>query len=393
MIKKDHYCPVCQSQELELIAEIKSLPIHCNLIWKMQERAKNAPLGDLHLFFCNTCSHIHNSVYKPDLMEYTETYENALDFSPRFQSFAKDLASYLIETYDIRNKTVIDIGSGKGEFLKLMSSIGVNRGIGFDPTYIPSDDEGTLERITFIKEFYSEKHASFHADLICCRHVLEHIDNPREFMSKVQGGVGNNRETILYFEVPNAQFTFCKPSFWDLIYEHHSYFTPKSLGFLFETSGFQIIDLKTRFRGQFISIEAAPQFEGFDPSEINSQNSEITACIAEFATQLESTLEGWRSRLTEFSVSRDRVVLWGAGSKGVTFLNLLKGVNKIDYVVDINPRKHGMFIAGTGQEIVPPDRLCEIHVDVLIIMNPIYEKEIRGMMDDLDLNPRILTAI
>jgi SAM-dependent methyltransferase len=326
-------------------------------------------------------------------MEYTATYENALDFSPRFQSFAKDLASYLIEVYDIRNKTVIDIGSGKGEFLKLISSMGENRGIGFDPSYISSEGEEEDDDLTFFTEFFSEKHSSYKADLICCRHVLEHVHNPREFISMIRQGVGNDRETILYFEVPDAHFTFCELGIWDLIYEHPSYFNAASLAYLFESSGFRTIEINSRFGGQFLSIEASPRFEGLDMSEVTSINSEIVSCVAEFPTQITTMLKWWNNKLTEISELGERVVLWGAGSKGVTFLNLMRGVYGIDYVVDINPRKQGMYIAGTGQEIIDPGRLRDIKPDVLIIMNPIYEDEIRETMGSLDLDPRILTAI
>ena len=53
-------------------------------------------------------------------------------------------------------------------------------------------------------------------------------------------------------------------------------------------------------------------------------------------------------------------VVWGAGSKGVTFLNVLKSDGAIDYLVDINPYKQGLYVPGTGQQVVSPDMLAEI---------------------------------
>jgi len=58
--------------------------------------------------------------------------------------------------------------------------------------------------------------------------------------------------------------------------------------------------------------------------------------------------------------------------------------------VDINPRKQGMYVAGTGQKIVPPEFLRDYQPDVVIVMNPIYEGEIRQMVADWGLTPELM---
>jgi len=78
-------------------------------------------------------------------------------------------------------------------------------------------------------------------------------------------------------------------------------------------------------------------------------------------------------------------VIWGAGAKGVTFLNTLNLRDQIEYAVDVNPRKHGMFIAGTGQQIVPPEVLRDYQPDVVIVMNPLYEHEIQQIAKNLGI--------
>jgi ABC-type Fe3+-hydroxamate transport system substrate-binding protein len=59
-------------------------------------------------------------------------------------------------------------------------------------------------------------------------------------------------------------------------------------------------------------------------------------------------------------------------------------------VVDLNPRKQGMYVAGTGQKIVPPEFLRDYQPDVIFVMNHIYENEIRQLTADLGLNPELL---
>jgi ABC-type enterochelin transport system substrate-binding protein len=70
-------------------------------------------------------------------------------------------------------------------------------------------------------------------------------------------------------------------------------------------------------------------------------------------------------------------------------LNLKNAADQISYVVDINPRKQGMYVSGTGQEIVSPEFLKDYDPDLVLIMNPIYNEEIRGVMRLLDISCHI----
>ncbi len=45
--------------------------------------------------------------------------------------------------------------------------------------------------------------------------------------------------------------------------------------------------------------------------------------------------------------------------------------------MDLNPNKQGNYIAGTGQKFVSPEFLSEFNPDSVIVMNPIYAKEIQ----------------
>ena len=83
--------------------------------------------------------------------------------------------------------------------------------------------------------------------------------------------------------------------------------------------------------------------------------------------------------------------MWGAGAKATTFLNLLRPV-AVDYVVDVNPRKHGKYVIGTGQRIVPPEFLREYLADEIICMNPNYLDEIACQARALGLRANLVPA-
>ena len=86
-----------------------------------------------------------------------------------------------------------------------------------------------------------------------------------------------------------------------------------------------------------------------------------------------------------------RTVLWGSGSKAVSFLTTFRIRDGIDYVVDINPYRQGAFMPGTGQEIVAPDFLMKYRPEIVIIMNSVYREEIGRDLTRMGLSPEVLT--
>ncbi|MBK8019887.1 MAG: methyltransferase domain-containing protein [Chloroflexi bacterium] len=386
-------CPVCGNCELNTFFDLPGVPTHCNVLLPTREQALTVPRGNIRLAFCHTCGHIFNIAFDPELMAYTQQYENSLHFSPRFQEFADELAEGLTHRYTLQNKVIVDVGCGKGDFLRLMARNGSNRCYGFDPSYVPTPEDEQQQEITFVQDFYSEKYSEYQADLICCRHVLEHIQEPRAFLADIRRSMLAGDSSVVYFEVPNALFSLRDLSVWDIIYEHCGYFTPNSLIRLFADSGFEILRQEEAYGGQFISLEATlPQnHNGHAPSS-DWTIRHLEQLTIDFSQRYREKLTYWTYMLEELEEQDQRVVLWGAGSKGVTFLNANPAKNSIAQVVDINPRKQGMFTAGTGHQIVSVESLQEHRPDVVLVMNRLYESEIRQMLRDSAPNAEILVV-
>jgi len=386
---KQGLCPICRNKEIDTILEIDQVPIHCNLLYASRNKALQAPRGDIRLGFCRYCGHVFNKAFKTELMDYTQYYENSLYFSPLFQNYTESLASDLVDRYDLHGKDIIEIGSGKGDFLKVICKLGDNRGVGFDPTYVPKQSDNGKEKgqIKFVHQFYSESSALYKADFICCRHVLEHIQYPFDFLNTVRRSIGKRLNMVVFFEVPNVMFTIRDLGIWDLIYEHCSFFSKSSLYFLFKSCGFKIYDIKETYKGQYLCIEALP-VKNLQISKhyFYGELKDLSSHIKIFANKYIDKIKVWRYNLKQVIQRKQKVVVWGAGSKGVTFLNILNTQKKIEYVVDINPRKQEKYIAGTGQQIVQPEFLRNYRPDMIIVMNPIYQDEIRQITEKLGLN-------
>ncbi|MGF1521524.1 MAG: class I SAM-dependent methyltransferase [Leptolyngbyaceae cyanobacterium] len=376
--------------------ELLNVPIYCNLLWSDQQAARNCPKGDIKLAFHADTGLITNVAFDPDQLGYDQDYENSLHYSPRFQAYAQTLAADLVERHRLYGKRIIEIGCGKGDFLISLCQLGQNQGIGFDPSYVPRPEhESRADQVQFIQDYYSTHYANYQADFICCRHMLEHVPYPTDLLRSVRQALGDRLDTILFFEVPNAAYTFRHLAIWDIIYEHCCYFVEFSLAQAFIRSGFQVERTYTTFNDQFLCLEARPVQESTHIGSSQDERSAIAALktdLVHFNTQFQTKIHAWEDAIAQLSAKRQRVVVWGAGSKGVTFLNLLQNPASVDYVTDINLRKQGKYIAGTGQEIVPPDSLRNYQPDIIIIMNPIYQDEIQSMTVKLALEPEFICA-
>jgi hypothetical protein len=85
-------------------------------------------------------------------------------------------------------------------------------------------------------------------------------------------------------------------------------------------------------------------------------------------------------------------VIWGGGSKGVSFLTTLGIGEEIGYAVDVNPFKQEKFMAGTGHRVVSPEFLRGYRPDLVIAMNPIYLPEIGSQLSSLGIDAELIGA-
>lgn len=385
-------CPACGSSHLLRLIDLHRVPIHCNIPQPSKSDAQVVPKGDINLAICLDGGHLHNTTFDPQAVMYGPGYENSLDFSPRFREYLRSLALRLIKNYGLRGKEIMEIACGKGEFLKLLCKLGGNRGIGFDPSHVDNSND-LREDVAFVPDYYTERD-KHKADFVGCRHALEHIEYPKTFLSVVRHALKEQSDTNLFFEVPNSEYTLRNLGIWDIIYEHCSYFCDTSLARTFITSGFNVRELRQEYGGQFLSVVAQPANTAEVPSiEEWHVRGSLLEQAKTFKQRYYNKLYYWTRRLEQLSAADARVVIWGAGSKGVTFLNAVKTAKQaIDYAIDIHPEKNGMFVAGTGQQIVLPMFLKGYQPDYVIVMNPIYENEIRKMLQDMHLSPQVLLA-
>src|SRR5690242_14611200 len=169
-------CKSCGAGDMRVFYEIRGVPVHSCMLLPTREEALAFPQGDLALGYCSHCGFISNLLFDGRLQNYAPGYEEQQSFSERFNEFASGLATRLLDRYDLRGKTRVEVGCGKGDFRVLMCELGQWHRIGIDPSFIPGRMESPAgDQVRFIQDFYSERYADITGDMILCRHTLEHI--------------------------------------------------------------------------------------------------------------------------------------------------------------------------------------------------------------------------
>lgn len=381
-------CPVCKSSSVTLFLEREQVPVHQNLLMQDARSAVEIPRGDLNLVVCEECGFVFNKLFEPSNLMYGADYDNTQTCSPLFNHYIDGLVHRLIFERGVRNCRIIEVGCGKGLFLrKLVEARGSgNSGYGFDPSYDGSDVD--LEgRLKFERCYYGPQCADVTADVVICRHVIEHLPDPLSLLSTIKQALMKSPHAKVFFETPCVEWILRNQIIWDFFYEHCSYFNADSLTTAFQIAGFKIGSIQKVFAGQYLWLEAALSVE---KPAVTKKVGSIPYLAKRFGAN-EDDLRRVLSNEIRRLLAKGGVSLWGAGAKGVTLANLVDPARKlIACVVDLNPRKQGHYIPGTGHPIVGYQELAKYGVKTAILMNPNYNQENRAFLEESRLDVELI---
>ncbi len=197
----------------------------------------------------------------------------------------------------------------------------------------------------------------------------------------------------IYLEVFNGLRAIRDRETWSIHYEQCNYFGTDTLASVVRAAGYDVLEASTCYGGdQYVYVDA---HRGHDDSPGVLPRSTVDSLpleITRFADAHRQALEQWSARLDRFRHEGRRVVIWGTGGKGISFLNTLDTADVVAYAVDINPDRQGMFTPGTAHPVVEPARLQQDRPDVVIITNGLYEREIVRQVDELGVTAECVVA-
>lgn len=332
------------------IFRASGLPTLQNKTYETIAAARACSVGDVVLIQDKVSGIIHNAAFDPNIIQYDESYQNEQAHSPAFQSHIRDVTSIIRSHFHERR--LVEVGCGKAFFLEHLLSQGFDV-FGVDPAY-----EGINPRVSKSR---FDASLGLQESAIVLRHVLEHIQHPIDFLESIRGANGGGG--LIYIEVPCFDWISGQRAWFDIFYEHVNYFRLADFIKIFE----RILDSGYIFGGQYLYVVA----DLSSLVRLNHSNSPAFKLPQDFSQGIKQA-----SSLINGSTMN---VVWGGSSKGVIFSHYLQQVGaKLDFVVDINPAKHGRFLPSTGLQVLPPEEaLSKLPKGAnIFIMNNNYRAEI-----------------
>jgi 2-polyprenyl-3-methyl-5-hydroxy-6-metoxy-1,4-benzoquinol methylase len=353
--------------------------VHQHVTGPTAADARSAPRGDVTLALCLNCGFVFNSAFEPARVRYSPGYENSQDHSEVFNAYLDSLTTELMTRHRLAGKTVVEIGCGQGSFLERLTAKAGCAGVGFDPTFDPSRKVGNRS-VTFVQATYDPAAPQASGHVVFARHVIEHISNPQQLMDDIRHAASPAGEMV-WFETPRLEWILERGAFWDIFYEHCSYFAMPVLAALVSRNGWHVTNHRSTFGAQYQWLEASRNGDT-SASAVTADGvvDNLRASLHGFGRAWASWKTDWRHRV-EGLAHRGRCVVWGAGAKGVAFLNQIDPDGEVvEAVVDVNPRKQGRYVPGTGHAIIAPQRIHEIRPRAVLVANSNYVNEIREIL-------------
>lgn len=291
-------------------------------------------------------------------VSYYKQVIRAAGISPEMKTFRINQFTDFIKKYGLRNKKIIEIGCGRGEYLSLMQKCGAE-------TYGIEDSQesvGHCQKIGLkVSKGYLEKvdnklnDGPFAAFFIL--NFLEHFPKPNTALK----GIGNNltKDGIGMVEVPNFDMMLRKKIFSEFMTDHLFYFTKETLTSTLTMNGFEILECHEIFYDYVLSAIVKKR-QKLDLSSFEKHQTKITKDIKSFLKRFK----------------KKKVGIWGAGHQSLTVIALINLPDKIRYVVDSAEFKQNKFTPATHIPIVPPERLASDPIEAIIVMTGGYSDEV-----------------
>lgn len=335
------------------IYRAEQFPVFQNRMFKAEEEARNCVKGDILLVQDMETGLIFNQAFQPELMNYDADYQNEQAISNIFSQHLEQVAEIIKRNFD--DYSLIEVGCGKGHFLEQLQNLGFKI-TGLDPTY-----EGSNPNV--IDEYFTPE-IGIQSDGIILRHVLEHVKDPIEFLSKIVDANGGQGK--IYIEVPCFDWIAKQRAWFDIYYEHVNYFRLSDFHRIFDT----IYESGHIFGGQYLYIVADLRTIGM-PIYTESTSFELPEDFL-------GTVDKYANLIKNSKADRSTAI-WGGASKGVIFTLLMQRAGvKMNIVIDINPAKQLKYLAATGIQVLSPkDGLKDLTPNAnIFVMNSNYLSEV-----------------
>ncbi|HEU4344808.1 MAG TPA: class I SAM-dependent methyltransferase [Candidatus Binatia bacterium] len=327
-------CRLCESQNLEQLLKLADIPLADGY----SKSPRESKLYPDELWLCRECGHAQmGHMLNPEIM-FTDYHFHSGD-SPAFVEHLKQEGDDIVRRFS--PKSVLEIGSNDETLLRhLARNVRIVQGVD------PANVGGALTtRAFFTSQFAEDLNKKF--DCVIANHVFAHADDLVDMVEGVRKCLSPNG--VFVFE--NAYvLDLIRGAYYDQIYhEHPSYHSLKPLRKFFASHGMELFDVDLNgckggsIRG-FVQHKNGPhktlkaKLAGvlWREEEWNIHRPDAFQCIPK------------RIKAQKKALPRGRLIGYGAASSCTPVIYNLEIQDRLECLIDDNPRKQGLYSPGAN---------------------------------------------
>jgi len=371
MAEQTHHCIACDYPVTYPLFHPEDQPLSALNLPKSEAEAKARPAHPMDFHTCANCGHIFNVQFDYSVIPYDEDSNLMYNAGAGWQRFMQEYLQDVSTRHDLDKTTWIDIGCGDGHFLLRAKEIFDDvKVMGYEPG-IEADNANKAGVECFRDYFVAERDLPKHKpDVLACRHVIEHLDCPKDFVADIAYWCNMHDSFPLFIaEVPRIDKAIAHNRINDYLYEHVSNFTERSFRTMFEVAGYEVLHIQAGYNDEVVVIEAR--------AKKLPHLKEIKARHTRYKEGIEALDTDVQVKVMNLIAGGKTIAFWGGTGKGASFLNNFHlPVEDFPIVVDSDYNKCGKFVPGMGQELRPPEYLEEQPTDMIVITTQWRAKDI-----------------
>ncbi len=371
-------CRSCGRTGLEVFLSLGDLPLPNSFVHpdRLGETDERFPLD---VAYCPDCCLVQLVSGVPTERMFRYSYLYFSSFSDALLRHSRQHALELIEERRLGpGSLVVELASNDGYLLRNFVAAGIPS-FGIDPAPEPAQAARGLG-VETIQEFFGRALAlrlaadRRRADVVIANNVMAHVSDLNDFVGGMAQLVSD--DGLITVENAYVRGLIDHTEFDTIYHEHVCYYSCTSVAHLVERHGLFLNDVRhfPQLHGGTLRwhISRRPgrseRLEAFlrDEQECGLNEAGYYRGFAERVERLRSNLLDLLHRLRRKGCS---IAAYGAAAKGTVMLNYAGiGPDLIDFVVDRNVHKHGLFMPGVRLPIVGTERLLEDRPDYTLLL-------------------------
>lgn len=378
-------CRICDSREIQPVLSLGTTPLADGLRRK-EQLSQNEPIFPLNVAFCPSCSLLQLLETVPPQVLFCQDYPYYSSFSPALLQHSRANALDLIDSRRLNaGSLVVELASNDGYLLKNFVEHGIPV-LGIDPAEGPAraaEKIGVPTLCTFFSKNLAQELAASGktADVVIGNNVLAHVADLHGFVEGIRTLL--KEDGVAVIEMPYVKDLVDHCEFDTIYHEHLCYFSVTALDHLFRMHSLFLNDVKRlAIHGGSLRIcvekRENPSLAVRDllRTEAVEKVNQIDY-YHDFAERVERIRKELRHLLGSLQQQGARIAAYGAAAKGSTMINYSGiGPDLLDFVVDRNTHKQGLYMPGQNIPVLAPEVLLERMPGYVLLLSWNFADEI-----------------